>query len=373
MINTTIQPDLAKRRAELTRAPESIVFSGDGEPQSPESIIERLQTMLAAGDLHPDTYSLGGGVEVFERRMADELGKEAAIWMPTGTLANHLALRRHSGTNARVVLQEQSHIYQDEGDALVRLSGLNPIPLAKDKPYFTASELQEALHSSVSGRVLNPVGAISIESPVRRQAGQIVPWDDMQAITLLCNKAGIPVHLDGARLYMMSASTDVGIKEYAELFDSVYVSTWKYFGSPFGAILAGTREFIGGMFHDRRMFGGGLPSGYLATALSMNGMDGFVDRFRESLAKANALFTVVNKLPGIEIHPFEHGSNVFELHLDAEIDTDQFVESLLNFGIVIPWLKSEWPLPLLHVNSSILRRTNEEIADTFAFVVSAQD
>jgi threonine aldolase len=372
MINSANQADSAKRRSELVRAPESIVFSGDGEPQSPESIVGRLNSMLTAGDLHPDTYSLGGSVEAFERRMADELGKEAAIWMPTGTLANHLALRRHSGINARVVLQEQSHIYQDEGDALARLSGLNAIPLAKGKPYFTVAELQEAMRSSVTGRVLNPVGAVSIESPVRRQAGQILPWDEMQSITRICKQEGIPVHLDGARLYMMSASTGVGVKEYSELFDSVYISTWKYFGSPFGAILAGTSEFIDGMFHDRRMFGGGLPSGYLATALSMNGIDGFVDRFSESLTKAKALFANLNKLPGIEIHQFEHGSNVFELRLGDDINTDQFVESLLDFKIVIPWLKSEWPLPLLHVNSSILRRSNDEIVEAFTSVLSAR-
>jgi threonine aldolase len=171
---------------------------------------------------------------------------------------------------------------------------------------------------------------------------------------------------------MMSASTGVGVKEYSELFDSVYISTWKYFGSPFGAILAGTSEFIDGMFHDRRMFGGGLPSGYLATALSMNGIDGFVDRFSESLTKAKALFANLNKLPGIEIHQFEHGSNVFELRLGDDINTDQFVESLLDFKIVIPWLKSEWPLPLLHVNSSILRRSNDEIVEAFTSVLSAR-
>ena len=204
---------------------DSVVFSGDGEPQTPRTVIERLSAMLEADELRPDTYSLGGNVEAFERRMAEQLGKEAAIWMPTGTLANHLALRRHSGTKARVVLQEQSHIYQDEGDALERLSGLNAIPLAGGKPYFTASELQKAIDLSVTGRVLNPIGAVSIESPVRRQTGQMMPWNEMKSVTKLCREAGIPVHLDGARLYMMSAATGIAVKKYTELFDSVYVST----------------------------------------------------------------------------------------------------------------------------------------------------
>ena len=345
---------------------DSVVFSGDGEPQTPRTVIERLSAMLEADELRPDTYSLGGNVEAFERRMAEQLGKEAAIWMPTGTLANHLALRRHSGTKARVVLQEQSHIYQDEGDALARLSGLNAIPLAGGKPYFTASELQKAIDLSVTGRVLNPVGAVSIESPVRRQAGQMMPWNEMKSVTKLCREAGIPVHLDGARLYMMSAATGIAAKKYTELFDSVYVSSWKYFGSPFGAILVGPREFIEGMYHDRRMFGGGLPSAYIATALSMNGQDGFVERFGESLAKAKTLFVLIDELPGVKIGQFEHGSNVFELQLDSSMDTDRFIDSLLDSGISIPWPSVEWLVPLMHVNSSILRQSNNEILEAFA-------
>jgi threonine aldolase len=348
----------------------SVVFSGDGEPQTPRTIIARLNAMLEADELRPDAYSLGGNVEEFERHMAEELGKEAAIWMPTGTLANHLALRRHSGTNGRVVLQEQSHIYQDEGDALARLSGLNAIPLADGKPYFTSAELQKAIDLSLTGRVLNPIGAVSIESPVRRQAGQLMPYAEMESVTKLCREAGIPIHLDGARLYMMSAATGISIKKYTELFDSVYVSTWKYFGSPFGAILAGSREFIEGMYHDRRMFGGGLPSAYLATALSMNGQDGFVGVFGESMAKAKVLFTLVDELPGVKIGQFEHGSNVFELQLDSSLDTDRFVDSLVDSEISIRWPSAEWPVPLMHINSSILRQSNDEILKAFATAAS---
>jgi len=358
--------DSAARRTRVMSDPNSVVFSGDGEPQTPRRIIERLSAMLEADELRPDTYSLGGNVEVFESQMAEELGKAAAIWMPTGTLANHIALRRHSGTNARVVLQEQSHIYQDEGDALARLSGLNAVPLAEGKPYFTALELQKAIDLSIRGRVLNPIGAVSIESPVRRRAGQIIPWNEMESVTKLCREAGIPVHLDGARLYMMAAATGITIKKYAGLFDSVYVSTWKYFGSPFGAILAGPTEFIEGMYHDRRMFGGGLPSAYIATALSMNGQDGFVARFGEALAKAKALFELINELSGVKIGQFEHGSNVFELQLGSSMDTDRFINSLLDSGISIPWPSVEWPIPLMHVNSSILRQSNSEILEAFS-------
>ena len=347
-------------------SPDAVVFVGDGEPQHPELTIKQLNDLLTAGQIEQDNYSLGGSVEAFEHRMADELGKEAAIWMPTGTLANHLALRRHAATHARVIVQEQSHVYQDEGDALARLSGLHTVPLAPDKPYFTVDEMQQALDQSVGGRVVSSVGAVSIESPVRRQAGQIVPLEEMESIANRCREQGVPVHLDGARLYMMSAATGVDVKTYARMFDSVYVSTWKYFGSPFGAILAGERSFIDGMFHDRRMFGGGLPSGYLAAALSLAGLEGFEDRLKQAFDKATELFVDLNKLDGMAVRTFEHGSNIFELVLDPAIDAGAFGEALLGSGIVLTIPNPEWPTPLLHVNPTVLRCPNREIVDVFA-------
>ena len=366
MVKQLEKPDATAQQVEPKFRPNAVVFSGDGEPQTPEWIVGRLNELLAAGKLEQDAYSLGGSVEALERRVAADLGKPAAIWLPTGTLANHLALRRLAGTRSRVIMQEQSHIYQDEGDGLAKLSGLNPVPLAPDRPYFSADELRTALEIAVSGRVLNPVGAVSIESPVRRQAGQIVPLDEMRAITDLCREAGIPSHLDGARLYMMSAATDVGVSEYSAMFDSVYVSMYKYFGSPFGGAIAGTAEFIENMFHDRRMFGGGLSSGYLPAALTLAGMDGFEARFGEAMTKAKALFAVLGELPGVEVRAFEHGSNIFELVLGDGIDTDTFVKKLLESEIVLQWPNAEWATPLLHINTTLLRRSNDEIVAAFS-------
>ena len=122
--------DSASRRVAQPFGSNTVVFAGDGEPQSTQSILDRLGVLLSEGNLQRDNESLGGTVEALETRVARDLGKEAAIWMPTGTLANHLALRRHCGIKSRVVLQEQSHIYHDEGDTLAKLSGLTVIPLA---------------------------------------------------------------------------------------------------------------------------------------------------------------------------------------------------------------------------------------------------
>ena len=236
----------------------SVVFRGDGEPRSTEAVLKHLAEFDADVGFEADSFSLGGTVERLEHRFAEMLGKEASAFMPTGTLANHLAIRRHCGESPRAVVQEQSHLYNDTGDSLAQLSSINLVPLAKGRPYFNLEELEEIVGRSDTGRVANPVGVVMIESPVRRQAGRIVPYEEMVAITDYCRERGIATHLDGARLFMMSAATGISPHKYADLFDTVYVSLYKYFVAPFGAILAGPDAFINDLYHDRRMFGGGL-------------------------------------------------------------------------------------------------------------------
>jgi threonine aldolase len=326
--------------------------------------VRRLAEIEAAGPIEGDDYSRGGAVERLERAMAEELGKEAAIFVATGTLANLLALDRHCrGRGRRVVVQEQGHIYNDTGDGATELAGLNLIPLAAGRPAFTLDELSAALEWAGSGRVETPVGALAIESPVRRQHGRVVPFEQMGAITALCRQRGIATHLDGARLYMMSAATGQSARAYAALFDSVYVSLWKYLGAPFGAILAGQAAFVEGMYHRRRAFGGGLPHSALAAALALDGLPGFADRFGRALARARELFAALDRLPGASIAPLPDGSNIFPLELDRRVDRARFAAGLAERSVVAT-IPAEGTV-YLTVNPTILRRSNEELLGAF--------
>ena len=120
----------------------AVIFRGDGEPKSPSMLLRQLAEAASEVGFEPDSYSLGGNVRELEDRSAQMLGKEAAIFMPTGTLANHLAIRALCGTRRRAIVQEQSHLYHDSGDCVTQLSGINLIPLAKGRPSFTFEELK---------------------------------------------------------------------------------------------------------------------------------------------------------------------------------------------------------------------------------------
>jgi threonine aldolase len=348
-----------------TESPDAVVFRGDGEPKTPELMVSRLTEIADGAGIEADNYSLGGVVEQVEKRMAEILDKEAAVFMPTGTLANHLAIRNQCGRGQRAIVQEQSHIYHDIGDCVQQLSGINLIPLAHERPYFRLEEVKAAVETSVSGRVLTPVGALVIESPVRRQHGQIMPFDVMREITEYCAANSIHTHLDGARLFMMSAATGISPAEYSDLFDTVYVSLYKYFGAPFGAILAGTEEFCRDLYHDRRMFGGGLSSASLAAALALEGMEGFEERFTGAMSKAERLFSELNRLDGLNVESYEHGSNIFPVALDVDVDVEKFIEELANHSVFVNTDEGNPTKIHLTVNTTILRQSNEDISRAF--------
>lgn len=367
---TAESKSIALDERQPTDSERSVVFRGDGEPKTPQSMLRALVEIDSASGIEADNYSIGGTVGELESRFADMLGKEAAIFMPTGTLANHLAIRQLCGVRPRAIVQEQSHLYNDTGDCVTRLSSINLIPLAKGKPCFTYDEVREIVTQSETGRVANDIGAMMIESPVRRGQGQIMPFDEMKAVTKYCNERGIGTHLDGARLYMMSAATKITPTAYAALFDTVYVSLYKYFGASFGAILAGDSSVIDGLYHERRMFGSGLSTASFAAALALAGTEGFEERFAKAMDAAASLFNRLKSLDGLRVEKFEHGSNIFPMCLEPEVDVKTFVGALKERWVFAQRDEDDSDKVFLTVNTTILRQSEDELVEAFSYALA---
>ena len=257
--------------------PTTVHFTGDGLGLGPADLAQELVRLCASERPVEDEYGLGGYVEQFEEYFAKLLGKERALFMPTGTLANHLALRALARDRRRVIVQDASHIYNDTGDGSQLLSGLTLMPLGSSEATFTWRSVEKAIERATTGRVLNPVGAISIESPVRRLLGEQFDRAEMAHVCAEARRRGIGLHLDGARLFIASSYTGLSPAEYAMQFDTVYVSLWKYFNSLNGAVLAGPASLLDGMFHVRRMFGGALWNAWPFAMLARRYVEGFID------------------------------------------------------------------------------------------------
>ena len=296
--NTAIEPDKVVHTA------------GDGIGITPREYASLLNRLSQSRDVEEDNYLLGGEVEAFERHWATLLGKETAVFMPSGTLANQLALRALAGSKRRVIVPEMSHIYNDTGDACQTLSGLTLMPLAPGRATFTRADVEAVLTRTAGGRVATDVGAITIESPIRRLAGQMFDWDEAKRIASLAREQGIGMHLDGARLFIASAYTGITPAEYAAPFDTVYVSLWKYFNCGIGAILAGPKRVLDGMFHVRRMFGGNLAVGWNAALVARHFMDGFEDRLKSAVRNSETFYAAMAKHPRLGLERIPNGTNL---------------------------------------------------------------
>jgi threonine aldolase len=208
---------------------KQIDFIYDGTVLSPKEYAVLLMKIVDEGKVKPDTYSIGGVVEELENKFAALLGKESAVFMPTGTLANHIAVRRLAGNNRRIIVQEQSHFYNDSGDCAQTLSGLNLIAIAENAVDFSVNDVIDSVNKAKTGRVETRIGVIAIETPVRRKQDRIFEYEKIKPITDYAKNNGIKTHLDGARLFVQSAHTNIEPAQYGALFDTVYTSMYKLF------------------------------------------------------------------------------------------------------------------------------------------------
>ena len=347
-----------------------IDFTSDGLGLNPPEYAALLQQLTSTQALVPDYYSNGGSVTELEQKFAKLLDKEAAIFVPTGTLANHLAIRKLAGNDRRVLVQAESHFYNDSGDCDETLSGLNLIPLAQGRSTIELAEIKHWVERSAGGRVPGKVGVISIESPVRRKNHEMVNFEELQRVCTYARENGIRLHLDGARMFNLPLHSGKSVKQYAALFDSVYVSLWKHFNGASGAILAGDSKFIEGMFHTRRMFGGSLPHAWPQVAVVSQFVDGYQGDYEKSWQATDRLIAWLQSDARFKIEKVPNGTSRFLLSISGA-SADVFIANALKYGVMLPHPNPDTGLFQMQVNPTILRTTAEKLARIFIDSIKA--
>lgn len=293
--------------------------------------IEQLMNAHAKQAIKVDRYGNGGAVLELEKKFAEITGKEKAIYMPSGTMANQFAIAVLSGDNTKVFVQDTSHVYRDEADAAQSVFNKRLMPLAKNETYFTAAALQQAVEGLGNEEVFKSgIGCVSIENPVRRTDERVVPLEEIKKISTYCRANNIKLHLDGARIYMASAWSGVSIKEYASYFDTIYISLYKYLGASGGAILCGDKEVIDKMPHLIKIHGGNMFGNWLNAVVAMNRLEGVEERLQDAIKMSKEIIAGFNKIPGCKISALDGGSNTYAFKIPPTVNGQKFAENLAS-------------------------------------------
>lgn len=289
-------------------------FFANRRPDMRESL-ERLAREAQPGE-RPDRYGGGEMLAAFEREMAELLGKPAAVFMPSGTMAQAIALRVHAERRScrTVAIHEQSHLIVSENDAMRRLHGLNPVFVGERDRLFTRADV-EALRE--------PVAALLIELPERNLGGALRTWDELRSITAAARSAGAAVHLDGARLWESQPFYGRSFAEICALFDTVYVSFYKVLGAVAGALLAGPQEIVDEARGWQWRQGGRLVQQYPMALSARAGVRDVLPEVPRYVERAQRAAAALRGLPGVRVVPDPPPTNMFRLYApgaDADIE-----------------------------------------------------
>jgi threonine aldolase len=302
--------DLAERRWLALQGCEQIV-SGPG----PRSMRHRLETFLESGqglDARPDMYG-DGLVRALEERVAGLLGKPDAVYFPSGTMAQQVALRcwaMRTGTPA-VAMHPLTHLEVHEREAFTVLSGLRPVWLTREPRQPTVDEVRDADE---------PFGTLHLELPLR-DAGYLLPtFDELTGMASAARERGAFVHWDGARLWESTRYLGEDLSTVAGLADSVYVSFYKTLAALSGAAVAGPLDFTKQARAWRHRYGGNMFQQWPAALSAMIGLDTILPRLSSYVDHAREVAHVLAQLPGARVNPLPPHTHQFQLWLPGGAD-----------------------------------------------------
>ena len=292
---------------------------------------EMLEFMMQApvGD---DVFGEDPSVNMLEEKAATLFGMEKAIYCPSGTMTNQIAIKVHTQPGDEVICDRASHIYNFEGGGVAFNSSASVRLLSGDRGRFTAKDVEENInphdiHHSVSRLV-------EVENTVNRGGGSYYSFEELKRIDGVCKKHGLSYHLDGARLFNALAETSETPAEYGQLFDSISICLSKGLGAPVGSLLLGTSDFIDKARRVRKVFGGAMrQAGYLAAA-GIYALDNHIERVKDDHAKAKILGNALKELPFVsEVMPVD--TNIVIFSLRQGISEDEFLKKIRENGLLV--------------------------------------
>lgn len=257
--------------------------------------------VMATAEVGDDAYREDPTINALEEEAAQIAGKEASLFVTSGTMANQIAVRLHTRPGDELIADASSHIYNFESGGTAAISGVQCRPVHTEEGLLSAKEIEEAIQSPILPRART--GLICIENTHNRGGGAIYSMDTLHVIKKLSDKRSIPLHMDGARVFNASVASDVPVAEIARNADTISFCLSKGLGAPFGSLIAGPKSLIEEARRVRQMLGGGMRQAGIFAAAGLYAMKNHVERLAEDHAKAKILAKGIATIPNVDL-PF---------------------------------------------------------------------
>ena len=274
-----------------------------------------MRAAMAAAEVGDERANEDPTVNRLNARCAKLLGKEDAVFLPSGTMANEIALAVHCRPGEEVICDATSHIIGFEGGGPAALAGVMIQPLPGRRGIFSAGQLRAAMRPD---RPYAPrQRLVAVEQTSNLGGGAIWPLATLEAVSAVARDAGLSTHMDGARLLNACVASGIEAAAFARSFDSVWIDFSKGLGAPGGAVLAGSRAFCNEAFRHKLRWGGAMRQSGIIAAACEYALDHQVDRLAEDHANARRLADGLAGISGIVIDPAEIETNLVYFELDA--------------------------------------------------------
>ena len=293
-----------------------------------------MRKVMAEAEVGDDVFGEDPTVNALQEKVAHLLGKEASLFVPSGTMANQLSIKSHTQSGDEVIIELSSHPYNFEGGAGAALSGIQFQCLKGVRGILDASQIEEAIRPADHHFPVTRL--VCLENTHNRGGGSIYPLEKISEIYRLAKSKGLLLHLDGARLWNASMATGIKPEEYAQWADSVSVCLSKGLGAPIGSLVAGSKSFIDRVHRFRKMFGGGMRQAGIIAAAGIYALDHHIERLKDDHQNARRLAVGLKEFKGVSIDPKHVETNIVIFDVsNTGMTGAQVSEAMKKEGVLI--------------------------------------
>jgi len=321
-----------------------------------------MRAFMANAEVGDDVYREDPMVRALEEETAALLGKDAALYVPSGTMSNQIGVWVNTHEGDEVICERDCHIYNYEAGAPALLSRVLMKTLQGARGVISAAQVEEAVNPANIHAAATTL--VCLENTHNKAGGTIYPREEMERISDLCKRGDMRLHLDGARLWNASAATGIPERDYAELADTVSVCFSKGLGAPVGSALCGSQEVIERARRKRKILGGGMRQAGIIAAGALYALRNHRVRLVEDHANARCLAEAINELPGIKVDLEGVQTNIVMIEITGNATAQQVSAMMKEEGVLINAMRPKVLRAVTHLDVSA--RDIEKAIEAFA-------